>query len=134
MVEAVCNGMYHPSMNEKMGILEERKAALKAELEQDEDEPLRLHPGLSDVYREKVANLTDALNSNETRARATDLIRELVSEIRLVPQEDSYEIELVGELAAIMDLSERRQPQGGDQGAATKMVAGAGFEPATFRL
>ena len=117
-----------------MGILEERKATLKAELEQDEDEPLRLHPGLSDVYREKVANLTDALNSDETRARAMDLRRELVSEIRLVPQEDSYEIELVGELAAIMDLSERRQPRGGHQGAATKLVAGVGFEPTTFRL
>ena len=158
MVEAVCNGMYHPSMNDKMGALEERKAILKAALEQEEDEALRLHPGLSEVYRQKAANLTDAVNTHDTRAQASDLIRELVSEIRLVPQEDSYEIELVGELAAIMDLSERRQPQGGNQGAATKMVAGThsrrcldelsaaklaretkmvagvGFEPTTFRL
>ena len=134
MVEAVCNGMYHPSMNDKMGALEERKAKLKASLEQEEDEPLRLHPGLSDVYRQKVANLTDALNTDDTRTQASDLIRELVSEIRLVPQDDNYEIELVGELAAIMDLSERRQAQGGGQGAAIKMVAGVGFEPTTFRL
>ncbi len=49
-----------------------------------------------------------------TRARANDLIRELESDIRLVPKEDSHDMGLAGELAAIVDLSKRRLPQGDD--------------------
>ena len=64
-----------------------------------------LHPNLSDVYRGKVANLTEALNDPETKTEATGLIRSLLEEIRLEPKADgSMDIEPVGELAGLLSL------------------------------
>ena len=47
-----------------------------------------LHPGLADVYRAKVADLSDALNVPETRAEATQFVRGMLSRIRLIPEGD----------------------------------------------
>ena len=109
MVEAVCNGMYHPSMNRKMADLEARKAKLVEAMDNEQEEPLRLHPGLSEVYRAKVADLTEALNAEGTRGQAAELIRGLLTEIRLIPTDGALAIELVGELAGIMGLGEENQ-------------------------
>jgi len=46
-------------------------------------------------------------------------------------------IELYGELAALLKLGtepKKEHPQAESQGVQITMVAGAGFEPATFRL
>jgi DNA invertase Pin-like site-specific DNA recombinase len=106
MIDAITEGMFHASMKEKMTDLETRKAALETELAgMNDDAPIRLHPGLADVYRQKVAKLTNALNAPDTRGEATELIRSLLSEIRLIPQDTGHGIELVGELAGILALS-----------------------------
>ncbi|SLN67224.1 Recombinase [Roseovarius litorisediminis] len=123
MVEAVCNGMYHPSMNDKMGALESRKAEPKTELEKQQEEPIRLHPSLSGIYREKVAELSEALNTEGTRTQAAELIRGLLTEVRLIPGEGALSIELVGELAAIMAL-ENKSPRDTKSGGQLMMVAG----------
>lgn len=71
IVDAIADGMYHPSMKEKMSALEERRTAIEAELASlGDEEPLRLHPGLSAVYRRKAADLTTALNAGETARQA----------------------------------------------------------------
>ena len=87
IVDAIADGMYHPSMKEKMTALEARKIAIRDELsELGEEEPLRLHPGLSDIYRRKVAALTEALNKDEiARNEAVEVLRGLISTIRLTP-------------------------------------------------
>ncbi|WP_176074816.1 zinc ribbon domain-containing protein [Brucella intermedia] len=119
IVDAVTDGMYHPSMKEKMSALEARGLAVRQELEKLGDEqPLRLHPSLSQIYRKKVAALTEALNTDET---------------------GELQIELVGELSAIMLLADEdahnKKPRcAGNGGYSTTLVAGAGFEPAAFRL
>ncbi len=140
LVDAIADGMYHPSMKEKMAALEVRKTAIRDELsELGEEEPLRLHPGLSGIYRRKVAALTEALNKDETsRNEAVEVLRGLVSTIRLTPDsEGELQVELVGELGAIMLLVEAdgKKPRYRDNEAcSTRLVAGAGFEPAAFRL
>ncbi|PIP00026.1 hypothetical protein [Pleomorphomonas carboxyditropha] len=59
IVDAMADGLYHPSMKEEMSALEERRTATEAELANlGDEEPLRRHPGLSAVYRRNVANLT----------------------------------------------------------------------------
>ena len=88
------------------------------------------------MYREKVAGLAEALNDPGTSARAAEVICSLLSEIRLIPEDDTLVIELVGELAGLLALQEtgKAKTRGVASGRSIEMVAGAGFEPATFRL
>ena len=137
IITAITEGMYHASMKAKMTELENRKALLTHELAGQEEVPLRLHPGLSGVYRQKVSDLTAALNAEGTKAEAAELLRGMLSAIRLIPEDGSLAIELVGELASIMALGEARQDKTrlvrAGSGRLT-VVAGVGFEPTTFRL
>ncbi len=98
IIDAIAEGIFHESMKAKLDSLEARKAELEAVLSNaDQTAPVLLHPNLSDVYRNKVTNLTEALNEPETKAEATALIRSLLEEIRLIPKEDGpIEIELAG--------------------------------------
>jgi hypothetical protein len=75
--------------------------------------------------------LGEALNDEHTRTEAAGCIRELIEEIRLVPEKGRLRIELFGELAALINLAGGR-PRG--KGAQVTLVAGVGFEPTTFRL
>jgi site-specific DNA recombinase len=129
-VHAVAEGLHHPSMKQKMNHLEARRVELEAQLAANAEEPIRLHPGLSDVYRQKVASLTEALNVEHTRGETAAALRGLISEIRLVPEAG----ELVGELTAIMQLAENEKARTQGPGRSLSLVAGAGFEPAAFRL
>ena len=136
IIEAITEGMFHPSMKGKMDELEVRKAALEEELAATEPEqPVLLHPGLSDIYQEKVLNLSAALNDPTIKTEATTIIRSLLSEIRLIPEGDSLAIELVGELASLLSLGQTKTASEAiASGRSVTLVAGAGFEPATFRL
>ena len=121
-----------------MTALEAHKAELDGKLAQlgEEEPPLRLHPGLADIYRRKVAGLTAALNAEGSRKEAVEILRGLLSEIRLTPTPDGHEIELVGELASIMALEpgQKTKPRLGAGASSETVVAGVGFEPTTFRL
>jgi site-specific DNA recombinase len=138
IIEAIAEGMFHESMKAKMDSLETRKTELEADLANaDQAAPVLLHPNLSDVYRNKVANLTEALNDHETKAEAITIIRSLLESIRLVPNADgSLDIELIGELAGLLALGVSQNEQSHPKVACCSrvLVAGAGFEPATFRL
>jgi site-specific DNA recombinase len=51
------------------------------------------------------------------------------------PIEDGFGVELVGEIAKLIELSaETESSQFENHRSSVKVVAGAGFEPATFRL
>ncbi|WP_425044986.1 recombinase family protein [Primorskyibacter sp. S87] len=136
IIDAITEGMFHPSMKAKMDDLEGRKAALETELANTKPEqPVLLHPGLVGLYRDKVANLSASLNVPETKIEATAIIRSLLSEIRLIPERGTLAIELVGELAGLLALGQTKTAsETNAPGRSVTMVAGAGFEPATFRL
>ena len=97
-----------------------------------------LHPGATAIYRSKVADHTTSHNADETTCvEATEILRGLISAVRLTPNETGgFKIELVGELAAILALGDKQNgPDLVDRGRfAWELVAGAGFEPTTFRL
>ena len=97
-----------------------------------------LHPNLPEVYRRKVAHLHTLLEQPDTKVEAMDLIRSLVEAIVLTPEDGTLRVDLRGELAAILGLCADSKKPGAVSGAGlleqVKMVAGAGFEPATFRL
>ena len=77
-----------------------------------------------------------------TRTEATELLRGLIDRVVLHPGERGPEIELVGDIARMVELTLPRDRNAARDGAAlpdafrrsVKVVAGRGFEPLTFRL
>ncbi len=140
IVEAITAGMFHASMKTKMDDLEARKAELTAKLAAlPEQDPIVLHPALAETYSKKVVALSDSLNDEASKSEASELLRGLVSEVRLHPDEsadDGHVIELYGELAAILELAAPRNDNTRrfSGGLSLQLVAGVGFEPTTFRL
>ena len=125
------------TLKEELLTLEARKEALEGTIGSQTDvEPL-IHPKLAEVYRRKVADLRQALHEEAGRTEAFELIRSLIEEVRLVPQGRKLRVDICGELAGILNLcsdNKRTAAQIRDGSEQIKMVAGAGFEPATFRL
>ena len=64
-----------------------------------------IHPALAEIYRQHVAALQDALRDPDSRDEAFEIIRSLIDEIRLVPEDGALKIELRGELAGILALA-----------------------------
>jgi site-specific DNA recombinase len=86
----------------------------------------RLHPSIAEIYRQKIVNLGEALNDKRTRTEAAAAIRELIEEIRLVPENGRLRIELFGKLAALINLA-NKNPRSGGTGAQVTLVAGVRF-------
>ena len=106
-------------------------------------DPITLHPGLSDIYARKVANLAEALNAEDTKTEAADILRGLIDKLILTPDAtapNGHKIELFGELGAILSLCNNGMGTNAKTHAVgvgyrqVTVVAGAGFEPAAFRL
>ena len=97
----------------------------------------RLHPNLATIYKEKIANLVQALNNPNTLIEANTAIRQLIERVQLIPVNGELKIELYGELAALLKLGTEpkdEHPQAESEGVQLTLVAGVGFEPTTFRL
>jgi len=137
LIDAIKSGVPGAAVKDEISALELRKTELKNKLEVAPAPQPRLHPRLADVYRNKVANLVEALNAPDTVADAAEAIRGLIEAVRLVPEEGELRIEIYGELAALISLGQKhknKHPGGDTSGVQVTLVAGAGFEPATFRL
>ena len=98
--------------------------------------PELLHARMADVYREKVGSLCSALESEKSRTGAVEAIRALIETVLLEPDGDQLKITLKGDLAGMLSAARdsKRSPETGDLMVQIKLVAGAGFEPATFGL
>jgi site-specific DNA recombinase len=118
-----------------MDELQARKESLLAQLDTADAPVPLLHPNLAALYREKVATLAAALQNAESRSEAAEALRGLVDAIVLVPAGNELRIELKGNLAAMLSAAQnaKRSPEG-DLSLQIALVAGAGFEPATFGL
>jgi site-specific DNA recombinase len=84
----------------------------------------RLQPNLAELYRQKVTNLAEALNDQHSRLEAAECIRELIEEIRLVPEKGKLQVELYGELAALINIA-NEHPRSKETGVQITLVAGA---------
>jgi site-specific DNA recombinase len=150
MIRAIEDGLYQPAMRERLVTLEAEKAQLMAELGAGSGPaPVALHPNLPAVCRRKVEELEAVLAGPELGAEAAEAIRSLVSRIVLAPRAGGgVDAVLEGDLARILAIcggaaaagnaNARRAVAGGRSGdvptCQPSVVAGAGFEPATFRL
>ena len=140
MVQAIADGAPYATVSARMDAANSRKAEIEAEIAASaRPEPVRLHPRLSETYRERVGELLHGLAApadapHETNA-ARERIRALITRVRLTPDDGAthgYQIDLEGDLAGILALAAGAKAQ--DAQRQLKLVAGVGFEPTTFRL
>ncbi len=133
IMTALKQGIITPGVREELLGLEERKAELERRIAGTDADLPAIHPRIAEIYHRKVADLRGALAREDTRAEAAEILRGLIEEVRVVPEAGELQIELFGELGAILQLA-TGHPRRGPTGVQIKLVAGAGFEPATFRL
>jgi hypothetical protein len=89
-------------------------------------EPL-LHPALATIYRNRVERLETSLRQPDTGREAFELIRGLIDAITLTPMDGKLNIELRGDLAGILAMSEAGKGKAFSQkekALQIKMVAG----------
>jgi site-specific DNA recombinase len=135
LIEAIAEGFRAPGLQAKLDELEQHKLKLESEIESAPAAAPRLHPNLAEIYRKKVGGLQDALSDPETRSEAIEILRGLIERVAISAAEDGFTVELVGEIANMVQLSSG--PEGRNVGpyrSSVKVVAGVGFEPTTFRL
>ena len=129
------------TVRQKLSELERSKANIQSLI--DQDTPLtkvETHPNIGQLYQRRVEQLSTLLNDESSQQEAMTIIRSLIDRIEITPGEKrgDPQVQLVGGLAAILELAVSKQQKTtiqSDSGfGRVLMVAGAGFEPATFRL
>ena len=144
LIQAIKDGVPGGEVKSDFERIVERREELESILESTEEAPALLHPSMAERYRQEVSGLVSALNDEKRRTEAAELLRSLIEKIVLKPNQERNEllIDLYGDLAGILTLAVGDTKKaileegflGAPAKAQDKMVAGAGFEPATFRL
>ena len=120
--------------------METEKAELISVLEPAAPATVSLHPALADLYKEKIIKLTNVLKDPKICDQAKLLIRELIARVDITHNGTHWDISIKGEISALVSLAQngKSPPKSGLNHYAlvssTKVVAGVGFEPTTFRL
>ena len=94
------------------------------------------HPVLVQKFGEKIGALRETLNDETIRTEAAELMDNLIESVTIYSNgANGPEAEVVANVAdlAAFALNDKAAPRGGASNF-TALVAGAGFEPATFRL
>jgi site-specific DNA recombinase len=153
VVRAIEDGNWNDTLKVRLAELEQSKVKLTARLIAAATPAPRvhLHPNAAGLYRDKVANLQEALNAPDIRPEATQALRSLIEKVVLMPDPDAPDglrAELHGDLAVLLSLTQEQPPlrRSAHAGAVAEgsgtcvpqsllsVVAGTGFEPVTFRL
>jgi site-specific DNA recombinase len=154
LVNLILKGGAAERLNAKMVALEARKSGLEEVIASADLPPPLLHPEMAGCYRDRVEKLHAALQgqTEEERLEAAEALRTLVEAIVLTPKPAGMEIDVRGDLAGILQLAsgegllapdhvqktQKNRPTRAvdfaELQSQVQMVAGAGFEPATFRL
>jgi site-specific DNA recombinase len=141
LVQALLDGVPASAVREKMGELEARRDTLRSRLVASEDTGIRLLPNMADYYRTQIADLRAALTEDGHHRQAAEIVRKLVDRIELNPVvrngRKTLSVSLYGRLAGILAMATKAKAPLNESDApirVTKLVAGVGFEPTTFRL
>ncbi len=140
LIDAICAGTPAAKVKDRMWELEHRKEELERLISTTDEAPTYIHPEMGKRYREQVTDLVAILNEDDKRVEAASIIRSLVDKIVLTPDTEADKgltIDLHGALAGILSLcaeSKKAASMTADDLEQVVLVAGAGFEPATFRL
>jgi hypothetical protein len=130
LVEAIMEGADALAVNTRLKALEGQKAALEDRLVAAPDAGPLLHPALPTIYRDMVERLEASLRQPDIGREASELIRGLIDVIILTPVDRRLEIELRGDLAGILAISEAGKASTfspNEKALQIKLVAGTGF-------
>jgi site-specific DNA recombinase len=86
VIEAIKSGFAGPDLKAEWDALQERKTALRAKLDAVDEAPPLLHPSMADLYRAKVESLASALQREDARLEASEMLRGLIDSIVLTPE------------------------------------------------
>ena len=127
LIEMVMDGVPPAEVKDEMNANAARREELKAKLAAADAPPPLLHPEMAELYRQKVTALAQALEHPETRTEASEALRGLIDAIVLTPNQGELQIELKGNLAAMLGAAQnaKRSPETGDLSLQVVMVAGA---------
>jgi site-specific DNA recombinase len=127
VIEAIKAGFALAALKVELDALQVRKEALLATLSTAEESAPLLHPTMADLYRSKVEELASALQREDTRLEASEMLRGLIEAIVLTPEKGHLRIELRGNLAAMLAAAQqtKRSPETGDLFVPVQLVAGA---------
>ena len=105
---------------------------------QAEEDKIVLHPNIGELYARKIGDLKSILQNDTTKHQATEIIRSMIEKIVVSPtsQRGKSDVVLHGALASILAYASDTAQSGvvSSNVGRVLLVAGAGFEPATFRL
>ena len=108
LLEAFASGsLTGPSVQTKLRALENRQREVASELAGLAADPVRLHPNLATVYRQKVAHLQDLLANKDTQTEAVQVLRSLVDQVVLQPKDGALEVELIGDIAKMVLVAQQ---------------------------
>ena len=127
LVESIMDGVPASEVRDELNANAIRREELKAKLAAADAPPPLLHPEMAGLYRQKVSALAQALEHQETRTEASEALRGLIDAIVLTPDQGKLQIELKGNLAAMLGAATnaKRSPETGDLSLQVVMVAGA---------
>ena len=146
VIQSIYNDIDPRMIREESKYIADRMEQLELEESRDQDAPPPkplVHPTMAKRYRKEVENLRKALEGECNSGEATEHLRALIGKIKLTPEQGRKDlrIDLHGDLAGILTIASQKQARPGkttDLGASgpnkIALVAGAGFEPATFGL
>ena len=105
IMRAIEDGLYDPSMKERLAALKAERDAQQENPEQTAENDLVIlsHPNLPAIYRRKVEQLEQVLDGPD-KAEAMELIRSMIERVDLHPAEAGTGLDAVlhGDLAAIL--------------------------------
>jgi site-specific DNA recombinase len=142
ILRAVEDGLYEPAMKARLAELKGEREKLKSECRAFDPAAfdVLMHPQLAEGYRRKIERL-ERLFEGSDQDEARDIVRSMIERVVLTPRRDRSGLDatLYGALAALMSASAeiagiKKPPAAGPSGGQLSVVAGAGFEPAAFRL
>lgn len=107
IVEAIMDGFASDALKTEMDNLVARKAELNALISGTKEAPVLLHPKMSERYRQEVSRLIEAVQDENHRHEAIELIRSLIDKVVLHPDPGSKGllIDLHGDLAGILNIA-----------------------------
>jgi hypothetical protein len=128
LVDAIADGLRAPGLQQRLDELEARRIEIEQSLAAPPS-PVRLHPNLAELYRRQVAQLQRSLSHPEIRDEAVQILRGLIERVSIRPTADGMEIEIVGEIAKMVELglesNKKRATLDEKAARSVKVVAGA---------
>ena len=135
LVDAIVQGVNTPSTDERLKKLEAEKSDLQVGGVEPEQKVVSM-PNIAEVYEAKVRSLMDGQTTPSLRQDAIELIQSMIESVTVTPLPYGFDIDVHGELGTILSIVGQNDERPGQSrsGRSLWVVAGAGFEPATFRL